>query len=233
MQLVKRGGLSTFKNALISWCCRGWLFTLLSFSNNTITKSFLFCFCFFAVWLKYQVKTWIKTFYRLRNMERNSFLMEDSLVMDLNFIASTLPSHYLVLCLHYRSDSSFRFFVFFFVYICQFGVHVLQTIGITGWGTWWVFCAFTHSVTSMSVYWSSLTLSPFCFPSGWISALIGLNTSIPVGIIMLLIAALFTALSVGSLIMFKKVTQSQTSPACQHQSLCLIALRCAKPNVSS
>ncbi|XP_043965276.1 secretory carrier-associated membrane protein 1-like isoform X3 [Gambusia affinis] len=76
----------------------------------------------------------------------------------------------------FRSDSSFRFFVFFFVYICQFGVHVLQSIGITGWGT-----------------------------CGWIAALTGLNTSIPVGIIMLLIAALFTALSVGSLIMFKKV----------------------------
>uniref|UniRef100_A0A8C6THR7 Secretory carrier-associated membrane protein n=1 Tax=Neogobius melanostomus TaxID=47308 RepID=A0A8C6THR7_9GOBI len=41
--------------------------------------------------------------------------------------------------------------------------------------------------------------------TGWIAALTGLNTSIPVGIIMLLIAALFTALSVGSLIMFKKV----------------------------
>ncbi|XP_026052707.1 secretory carrier-associated membrane protein 1-like [Carassius auratus] len=76
----------------------------------------------------------------------------------------------------FRSDSSFRFFVFFFVYICQFGVHVLQAIGITGWGA-----------------------------SGWISALTGLNTSIPVGIIMILIAALFTALAVISLIMFKKV----------------------------
>uniref|UniRef100_A0A3B5APR9 Secretory carrier-associated membrane protein n=1 Tax=Stegastes partitus TaxID=144197 RepID=A0A3B5APR9_9TELE len=41
--------------------------------------------------------------------------------------------------------------------------------------------------------------------SGWIAALTGLNTSVPVGIIMLLIAALFTTLSVGSLIMFKKV----------------------------
>uniref|UniRef100_A0A673C6B9 Secretory carrier-associated membrane protein n=1 Tax=Sphaeramia orbicularis TaxID=375764 RepID=A0A673C6B9_9TELE len=61
----------------------------------------------------------------------------------------------------FRSDSSFRFFVFFFVYICQFGVH----------------------------NWISLMLLLF----------------IPVGIIMLLIAALFTALSVGSLIMFKKV----------------------------
>lgn len=38
----------------------------------------------------------------------------------------------------FRSDSSFRFFVFFFIYICQFGVHVLQSIGIAGWGTWLV-----------------------------------------------------------------------------------------------
>lgn len=76
----------------------------------------------------------------------------------------------------FRSDSSFRFFIFFFVYICQFGVYVLQCIGITGWGA-----------------------------SGWISALTGLNQSIPVGIIMILIAALFTSLAVMSLIMFKKV----------------------------
>ena len=34
-----------------------------------------------------------------------------------------------------RSDSSFRFFLFFFVYICQFGIYVIQCIGITGWGT--------------------------------------------------------------------------------------------------
>lgn len=76
----------------------------------------------------------------------------------------------------FRSDSSFRFFVFFFVYICQVGIYVMQSIGITGWGA-----------------------------SGWISALTGLNRSIPVGIIMILIAALFTSLAVMSLIMFKKV----------------------------
>lgn len=45
-----------------------------------------------------------------------------------------------------------------------------------------------------------------CMRSGWISALTCLNTSIPVGIIMILIAALFTASAVISLIMFKKVT---------------------------
>ncbi|XP_034048902.1 secretory carrier-associated membrane protein 1-like [Thalassophryne amazonica] len=76
----------------------------------------------------------------------------------------------------FRSDSSFRFFVFFFVYICQFGIYLIQSIGITGWGA-----------------------------SGWISALTGLNRSIPVGIIMLFIAALFTSLAVMSLLMFKKV----------------------------
>ncbi|XP_010794498.1 secretory carrier-associated membrane protein 1 [Notothenia coriiceps] len=76
----------------------------------------------------------------------------------------------------FRSDSSFKFFAFFFVYICQFGIYVLQSIGIAGWGA-----------------------------SGWISALTGLNHSVPVGIIMILIAALFTSLAVMSLIMFKKV----------------------------
>uniref|UniRef100_A0A3Q0SEC3 Secretory carrier-associated membrane protein n=1 Tax=Amphilophus citrinellus TaxID=61819 RepID=A0A3Q0SEC3_AMPCI len=76
----------------------------------------------------------------------------------------------------FRSDSSFRFFVFFFVYVCQIGIYVIQAIGIAGWGA-----------------------------SGWISALIGLNKSIPVGIIMILVAALFTSLAVLSLIMFKKV----------------------------
>ncbi|KAM8960016.1 secretory carrier-associated membrane protein 1 isoform 2-T2 [Pelodytes ibericus] len=76
----------------------------------------------------------------------------------------------------FRSDSSFRFFVFFFVYICQFAVHVLQAAGFKGWGN-----------------------------CGWISALTGLNESIPVGIIMVIIAALFTASAVISLVMFKKV----------------------------
>lgn len=75
-----------------------------------------------------------------------------------------------------RSDSSFRFFVFFFVYICQFAVHVLQAAGFHNWGN-----------------------------CGWISSLTGLNKSIPVGIMMIIIAALFTASAVISLVMFKKV----------------------------
>ncbi|NWT34015.1 SCAM1 protein, partial [Cardinalis cardinalis] len=76
----------------------------------------------------------------------------------------------------FRSDSSFRFFVFFFVYICQFAVHVLQAAGFQRWGN-----------------------------CGWISSLTSLNKSIPVGIMMTIIAALFTASAVISLIMFKKV----------------------------
>ncbi|XP_010215295.1 PREDICTED: secretory carrier-associated membrane protein 1-like, partial [Tinamus guttatus] len=39
---------------------------------------------------------------------------------------------------------------------------------------------------------------------GWISSLTGLNKSIPVGIMMIIIAALFTASAVISLVMFKK-----------------------------
>ncbi|KAM4754255.1 secretory carrier-associated membrane protein 1-like isoform 2-T2 [Cyanocitta cristata] len=76
----------------------------------------------------------------------------------------------------FRSDSSFRFFVFFFVYICQFAVHVLQAAGFQRWGN-----------------------------CGWISSLTSLNKSIPVGIMMTIIAALFTASAVISLVMFKKV----------------------------
>ncbi|XP_075595190.1 secretory carrier-associated membrane protein 1-like isoform X2 [Balearica regulorum gibbericeps] len=41
--------------------------------------------------------------------------------------------------------------------------------------------------------------------SGWISSLTGLNKSIPVGIMMIIIAALFTISAVISLVMFKKV----------------------------
>lgn len=46
----------------------------------------------------------------------------------------------------------------------------------------------------------------FLFHSGWISSLTGLNKNIPVGIMMIIIAALFTASAVVSLVMFKKVS---------------------------
>nr|XP_057920075.1 secretory carrier-associated membrane protein 1-like isoform X3 [Doryrhamphus excisus] len=76
----------------------------------------------------------------------------------------------------FRSDSSFSFFIFFFVYVCQVGVYIIQAVGFPGWGA-----------------------------SGWISALSVLNRNVVVGVLMILIAALFTSLVVMSLIMFKKV----------------------------
>ncbi|XP_061657794.1 secretory carrier-associated membrane protein 1-like isoform X2 [Syngnathoides biaculeatus] len=76
----------------------------------------------------------------------------------------------------FKSDSSFRFFVFFFVYVCQVGVYVLQSVGLPGWGA-----------------------------CGWVSALTCLNVSIAVGVLTVLVAALFTAQAVMSLVMFKKV----------------------------
>ncbi|KAK1345163.1 hypothetical protein QTO34_013873, partial [Cnephaeus nilssonii] len=83
----------------------------------------------------------------------------------------------------FRSDSSFRFFVFFFVYICQFAVHVLQAAGFHNWGN----CC------------QSVFLSWLDFIAYWS------QQSIPVGIMMIIIAALFTASAVISLVMFKKV----------------------------
>ncbi|XP_035667239.1 secretory carrier-associated membrane protein 1-like isoform X1 [Branchiostoma floridae] len=35
----------------------------------------------------------------------------------------------------FRSDSSFNFFVFFFIFFFQFVVHIIQAVGISGWGT--------------------------------------------------------------------------------------------------
>ena len=73
-----------------------------------------------------------------------------------------------------------------------------------------------HTFDSLfSIYNSSATvycslIDDFLVRSGWISALTGLNRSIPVGIIMILIAALFTFLAAMSLIMFKKVDTQQT-----------------------
>lgn len=56
-----------------------------------------------------------------------------------------------------------------------------------------------------SITRSSVLICHVIFYSGWISALTCLNQSIIVGILMILIAALFTSLAVMSLVMFKKV----------------------------
>ncbi|KAJ8000356.1 hypothetical protein DPEC_G00203970 [Dallia pectoralis] len=76
----------------------------------------------------------------------------------------------------FRSDSSFNFFAFFFVFFIQVIIYVIMTIGVPGWGF-----------------------------SGWIVSLATLKTSIPVGVIMMLSAVLFTAQAVIGVVMLKRV----------------------------
>lgn len=59
------------------------------------------------------------------------------------------------------------------------------------------------------LHWLICLLTCLLSLSGWISSLTGLNKNIPVGIMMIIIAALFTASAVISLVMFKKVSGSQ------------------------
>ncbi|XP_069506207.1 secretory carrier-associated membrane protein 3 isoform X2 [Ambystoma mexicanum] len=75
-----------------------------------------------------------------------------------------------------RSDSSFNFFVFFFIFFVQDIVYVMQAIGIPGWGF-----------------------------SGWISMLSALKLNVAVAIIMLIVAMFFTATAVLGIIMLKRI----------------------------
>ncbi|NXL05254.1 SCAM3 protein, partial [Mesembrinibis cayennensis] len=76
----------------------------------------------------------------------------------------------------FRSDSSFNFFVFFFVFFAQNVMYVLQAIGIPNWGF-----------------------------SGWILSLIALRTNTPVAVMMILVSLFFTAVAVLGIIMLKKI----------------------------
>ncbi|MFT7812477.1 secretory carrier-associated membrane protein 3 [Arapaima gigas] len=76
----------------------------------------------------------------------------------------------------FRSDSSFNFFAFFFIFFAQVVLYVLMTIGIPNWGF-----------------------------SGWISGLAILKTNKVVGVMMLLCAVFFTAQAVMGVILLKKV----------------------------
>ncbi|XP_060611524.1 secretory carrier-associated membrane protein 2 [Anolis sagrei] len=76
----------------------------------------------------------------------------------------------------FRSDSSFSFFVFFFVFFCQIAIYIIQAVGIPGWGD-----------------------------SGWIAALSEIGYSLPVAIIMMVVASFFTICAVLALILLKQV----------------------------
>nr|KAF6291610.1 secretory carrier membrane protein 3 [Myotis myotis] len=76
----------------------------------------------------------------------------------------------------FRSDSSFNFFVFFFIFFAQDVLFVLQAIGIPGWGF-----------------------------SGWISALVVLRTNTAVAVLMLLVALFFTGIAVLGIVMLKRI----------------------------
>ncbi|XP_044306440.1 secretory carrier-associated membrane protein 2 isoform X1 [Varanus komodoensis] len=76
----------------------------------------------------------------------------------------------------FKSDSSFSFFVYFFVFFCQIAVYIIQMIGIPDIGT-----------------------------SGWISALSETGKNPAVAIIMMVVAAFFTICAVLALFLLKQV----------------------------
>lgn len=76
----------------------------------------------------------------------------------------------------FRSDSSFNFFLYFFVFFIQFCTHIIQAIGIDGSGT----CGFINGIQSTTV-------------------------NMAVGIIMIIIGALFTGCAVTAMVMLIKV----------------------------
>ncbi|XP_068927257.1 secretory carrier-associated membrane protein 2 [Petaurus breviceps papuanus] len=78
----------------------------------------------------------------------------------------------------FRSDNSFSFFVFFFVFFCQIAIYVIQLVGLPGWGN-----------------------------SGWIVAMSTVNSDspVPVSVIMMVVAGFFTLCAVLSLFLLKRV----------------------------
>ncbi|XP_027892632.1 secretory carrier-associated membrane protein 3 [Xiphophorus couchianus] len=76
----------------------------------------------------------------------------------------------------FRSDSSFNFFIFFFIFFAQVCVFVIMTIGIPGSGF-----------------------------SGWIVSLALLNKSTGAGVLMILNATLFTAQTAMGVFLLKKI----------------------------
>ncbi|XP_039184449.1 secretory carrier-associated membrane protein 4 [Crotalus tigris] len=76
----------------------------------------------------------------------------------------------------FRSDSSFNFMAFFFIFGAQFILTVLQAIGFKGWGA-----------------------------CGWVAAISFIGTSVGAGVVMLFPAVMFTLCAVGMFISLIRV----------------------------
>ncbi|XP_017288393.1 secretory carrier-associated membrane protein 2 [Kryptolebias marmoratus] len=76
----------------------------------------------------------------------------------------------------FRTDSSFNFFFFFFVFFVQVVIFVIQSVGIPSWGN-----------------------------SGWIAAMSIISSHTPAGVIMIIVAILFTMCAATSIVLLKMV----------------------------
>ncbi|KAM3856081.1 secretory carrier-associated membrane protein 4 isoform 2-T6 [Vipera latastei] len=76
----------------------------------------------------------------------------------------------------FRSDSSFNFMAFFFIFGAQFILTVFQAIGISGWGA-----------------------------CGWLAAIGFISTSVGAGVVMLFPAVMFTLCALGMFISLIRV----------------------------
>ncbi|NWW55358.1 SCAM3 protein, partial [Pedionomus torquatus] len=102
----------------------------------------------------------------------------------------------------FRSDSSFNFFVFFFVFFAQNVMYVLQAIGIPNWGFRYVLCRARPRTGGEG---GEPLDNCLLFCSGWILSLIALRKNTAVAVMMILVSLFFTAVAVLGIVMLKKV----------------------------
>ncbi|KAM8921552.1 secretory carrier-associated membrane protein 3 [Pelodytes ibericus] len=135
------------------------MYYLWMFSAGTLFVNFVACLAYFCV----------------NTAQGSGFGL--SILWSLLFMPCSFLCWYRPLYKAFRSDSSFNFFVFFFIYFVQDVFYVLQAIGIPGWGF-----------------------------SGWITALTVLKDSAAVvAVLMLLVAVLLTINATLGIIMLKRV----------------------------